>query len=98
MSSKYSPPTFIDSAAGYPEYKRKLERCARITKIDKKQQAEVVLYYLEGHPSGIQEKIDTTLGDKIIDDGLQKIITYLDTIYAEDEMTDAWTKYKKFVH
>ena len=98
-SSKYSPPTFIDSAAGYPEYKCKLERWARITKIDKKQQAEVVLYHLEGHPSGIQEKIDATLGDKIIDkdDGLQKLNAYLDTIYAEDEMRDAWAKYKKFV-
>ena len=47
--------------------KKKLLRWSRITKHDPKQQAEVVLYYLEGHPSGIQEKIDTALGQSIID-------------------------------
>ena len=66
--------------------------------MDKKQQAEVVVYHLENHPSGIQEKIDTTLGDAIQDkeDGLEKLIKYLDEIYAEDDMTTAWTSYKKF--
>ena len=98
-SSKFNPPKFIDSGAGYAEYKRKLERWSRITKHELKKQAEVVLYHLEGHPSGIQEKIDTALGDEIIDkdDGLQKLIKYLDGIYAEDEMTEAWHKYKQFI-
>ena len=95
----YDPPKFIEDASGYSEYRRKLERWARITKVEKKQQAEVVLYHLEGHPSQIQEKIDTALGDKIVDkeDGLQQLITYLDSIYGEDDMVDAWSKYKKFV-
>ena len=75
----YAPPTFIDDASTYPEYKRRLERWSRITKVDKKLQAEVVVYHLENHPSGIQEKIDTALGDAIIDkdDGLKKLIEYL---------------------
>ena len=62
----------MESASGYAEYKRKLERWSRITSVEKKKQAEVVLYHLENHPSGIQEKIDTALGDKLIDkdDGL----------------------------
>ena len=60
--AKVEPPKFFDSASGYPEYKLKLQRWSRITKRDKKQQAEVVLYHLEGHPSGIQQKIDTALG------------------------------------
>ena len=95
----YQPPKFIEDASRYPEYRRKLLRWSRITKVDKKQQAEVVLYHLEGHVSGIQEKIDTALGDEIVDkeDGLTKLINYLDSIYAEDDMVDAWTKYKKFV-
>ena len=59
----------------------------------------MVLYHLEGHPSGIQDKIDTALGDKIVDadDGLTQLIAFLDGIYAEDEMTEAWTKYKQFI-
>ena len=99
MSSKYDPPKFIDNSYEYPEYKNKLRRWSRITKVDKKLQADVVVYHLEGHPSRIQEKIETSLGDTIIgkDDGLDKLIGYLDTIYAEDELTDAWLNYKMFI-
>ena len=99
MSSKVLPPKFIDDASGYPEYKKKLLRWSRITKVEVEKQAEVVLHYLEGHPSGIQEKIDTALGEEIEDqvDGMKKLIEYMDSIYAEDEMTTAWTKYKEFV-
>ena len=98
-SSKFVPPKFIDDASEYAEYKKKLLRWARITKTDPKQKAEVVLYHLEGHPSGIQIKIDTALGDEIVDkeDGMDKLVVYLDSIYKEDEMTNMWTKYKKFV-
>ena len=99
MSSIKEPPAFFDDPSGYAEYKHNLLRWARLTKVDKKQRAEVVLYHLRGHSSGIQEKIDTALGDAVEDkeDGLQKLVEYLDTIYAEDEMTSAWTKYKQFV-
>ena len=99
MSSKYDPPKFIDNTYEYPEYKKKLQRWSRITKVDKKLQADVVVYHMEGHPSCIQDKIETSLGDTIIgqDDGLTKLIAYLDTIYAEDELTDAWLNYKKII-
>ena len=100
-SSKFVPPKFIDDSSQYAEYKRRLERWSRLTKTDPKQQAEVVLYHLEleNHPSGIHEKIDTAIGDEIIEeeDGMKKLIDYLDSIYQEDEMTDMWLKYKKFV-
>ena len=62
----YNPPEFINDASEYPEYKRRLKRWSRITKVDKSQQAEVVVYLLEKHPSGIQDKINTALGDKIV--------------------------------
>ncbi len=97
-SSKFLPPKFVEDASGYPEYKRKLMRWSRITKVEAAQQAEVVLYHLEGHHSGIQEKIDTALADEIVDkaDGLAKVIKFLDSIYAEDELSLAWFKYKQF--
>ena len=89
---------FIDNASEYAEYKRKLQRWTRITNEAKKDQAEVVLYYMEDHASGMQSKIDFALGDSIIgkEDGMEKLITYLDGIYAEDEMTEALTRYKEF--
>ena len=98
----------MDDSSGYPEYKLKLLRWSRITKIAKNKQAEYVVYNLEDHPSGIQEKIDTAIGGEIEDqddgmiedqdDGMTKLIAFLDTIYAEDEMSEAWTKYKEFTH
>ena len=99
MSSKYDPPQFMDDNSGYPEYRKKLMRWSRITKVKPEKMAEVVLYHLEGHPSGIQTKIDTALGDAVEDkvDGLEKLIAFLDTIYKEDEMTEAWNKYKAFI-
>ena len=99
MSSKALPPKFIDDASGYPEYRKNLLRWSRISKVENEKQAEVVLYHLQGHPSGIQEKIDTALGDQVEDkaDGLKKVVDFMDTIYAEDDMTTAWTKYKEFI-
>lgn len=98
-ASKLEPPRFFDDAAGYPEYKRKLERWSRITKIAQAKQAEYVVYHLEDHPSGIQEKIDIAIGADIEDavDGMGKLIKFLDEIYAEDEMSEAWNKYKDFI-
>ena len=98
MSTKHLPPQFINSASEYPGYRRKLERWCRLTKVEQKKQADTVVYYLEGHPSGIQSKIDTALGDTIVekDDGMTKLLEYLDSIYGVDDMTDALTKYKKF--
>ena len=99
MTSKIDPPKFINDASEYPEYRRMLLRWSRITKVKPEQQAEVVLYHLQGHSSGIQSKIDTALGDAVENevDGLTKVIEYMDTIYKEDEMTEAWTKYKQFI-
>ena len=79
MSKSITPPRFIDDAAEYDGYKRKLKRWSRITKTPAKLQAETVLHYMEDHPSGIQEKIETALADEIIDkeEGMDKLIAYL---------------------
>ena len=96
---KVEPPKFMDDASGYPDYKNKLLRWSRITKVAANKQAEYVVYNLGDHHSGIQEKIDTALGAEIEDkdDGIKKLIEFLDTIYAEDEMSMAWNKYKDFI-
>jgi hypothetical protein len=56
------------------------------------------LYHLQDHPSGIHQKIDTALGDEIVeqDDGLTKVIAFLDTIYKADDLALMWSKYKRF--
>ena len=54
--------------------------------MDRKHPAKVVVYHLEGHSSGFQDKIDTALGDEIQDkaDKMEKLIKYLGRIYPED--------------
>ena len=98
MSSKVHPPTFISDASQYIKYKRSHLRWSRITKVEKKNQAEYAVYHLQDHPSGIHQKIDTALGDDIVekDDGLTKLIAYLNGIYKDDEMALMWSKYQMF--
>ena len=59
----------------------------------------MVVYHLEGLVLGIQEQIDETLVDNTIgdEDGMDTLIAYLNSVYAGDDMTDEWTKYKMFV-
>ena len=58
----------------------------------------MVVYSLEGHPSRIKDKIEVKIGAKLEDNekGIELLLEYLDEIYQEDEMSDAWTKYKNF--
>ena len=99
MAKNHAPPSFIKEPHEYLEYRKRLQRWSRITKVEKKHQAEVVVYNLEGDPSGIQEKIDTALGDQIVEkeDGMEKLIEYLDRIYKEDDMTTAWLTFREFI-
>ena len=99
ISSKmFEPPAFLSEAKNYDSYKEDLYMWSRITSVPKKNQAEVVVYGLEGHSSGIKEKIILNIGDKIKEneDGIKELVTFLDTIYKADEMADAWAKYKAF--
>ena len=97
-SRTYEPPAFVSESKSYSTYKTDLYMWSRITSVPVKNQAEVVVYGLEGHPSGIKEKITINIGDKIKDaeDGIAQLVKYFDTIYEEDEMAAAWGKYKTF--
>ena len=102
MSQNLQPPSFISDTKSYAEYKEDLKRWSRLTSLDKKLQAEMVVYHLDGHPSRIKEKITTQIGDKLQGtadgtvDGITALINFLDTIYGKDDMADVWDKYKNF--
>ena len=99
MSSKYlDPPAFIGPKRTYAQYRADLMMWSRITPIKDENQAEVVVYNLEGHSSGIKEKIMIKVGDKLENnkEGIKELVKYLDGVYKEDDMSDAWTKYKNF--
>ena len=96
--SSIEPPAFISESKSYAEYKADLNMWSRITSLDKKVQAETVVYRLEGHPSRIKEKILTQLGDKLQDNenGIKELLDFLDKIYTKDDMADAWDKFSEF--
>ena len=98
MAQNIQPPSFISETKTYAEYKQDLKRWSRISTLDKKLQAEIVIYYLDGHPSRIKEKIVTKIGDDLIgkEDGIDLLLKFLDTIYGKDDMADVWDKYKLF--
>lgn len=92
------PPTFISENKTSASYKKDLRMWSRIISIPKISQAEVVVYGLEGHPTGIKEKIILNIGESLeeAENGIDLVLTFLDTIYQEDDMSAAWTKYKSF--
>ena len=98
MASRIEPPTFVSDKKSYAAYKADLKMWSRITSLEKKVQAEMVVYCLEGDPSRIKEKITTQLGEKLVnnEDGINELIKFLDTIYTKDDMADAWDKFGDF--
>ena len=98
--SSYSepPPAFVSDKKSYAEYNKDFEMWSRITSLDPKLQAEVVVYRLEGDPSRIKEKIVTQIGDKLKDnpDGIKELTTFLDGIYKKEDMAEAWDRYSEF--
>ena len=65
ISAKIDPLTFVSQTKLYVTYKKDLKMWSRITSIVKKLQAEVVIYSLDGHSSGLKEKIQVGIGDKL---------------------------------
>ena len=84
---------FISDTKSYAEYMADLNLWSRITSLEKKLQADVVVYRLEGHPTRIKEKITTQLGDTLQnnEDGIKELLIFMDSIFLEDDMADAWT-------
>ena len=98
MASNIEPPSFVSNTKTYAEYKEDLKRWSRLTSLEKKYQADMVVYRLDGHPSGVKEKIVTQIGSVIEgkEDGIEQLIKFLDGIYAKDDMADTWEKFKDF--
>jgi hypothetical protein len=88
----------VSEKKSYAEYKADLQMWSRITSLDAKVQAEMVVYRLEGDPSRIKEKIVTQIGDKLTgnENGIQVLLEFLDGIYKKEEMADAWDRYLEF--
>ena len=98
MAQNCEPPSFLSETKTYSEYKDDLERWSRLSGLDKKLQAEMVVHRLDGHPSRIKEKIVTNIGSSLVGnaDGVKELIKFLDSVYGVDDMADVWERYKAF--
>ena len=67
MSNVLKTPDFISENKSFSSYERDLRRWSRLTTLAKNKQAEWIVLHLEGHPSGIKEKIETQIGDSLED-------------------------------
>ena len=67
VTKSFEPPAFVSKTKSYAAYKADLKRWSRITAIDRKLQAEVVVYSLDGDPSGIKDKINVGIEKKLED-------------------------------
>ena len=65
MSANIEPSPFLSHAILYATYKKDLKMWSRITSIEKKLQAEVVVYNLDGHSLGIKDMIQIGIRDKL---------------------------------
>ena len=97
-TNNVEPPAFLSATHGYEEYKADLKMWSRLTPLDAKLQAEMVVYKLTGHPSRIKEKIMTQMGAKLEGNanGITELITFLDGIYDVDDMSTVWASYNDF--
>ena len=57
-----------------------------------------MIHFLDGHESGIKEKIDNGLSDEKLTnkDGIKNLLGFLADIYKKDTISDAFDKYKEF--
>ena len=85
--SRIEPPRFVDHIKLYAIYKMDLKIWSQITSIEKKAQAEVIVQILDGHSSGIMEKIQAGIRDIFEGNkqGIEVLINFLDDIHPKKE-------------
>ena len=92
MSKTLEPPGFISELKSFETYQKDLKRWAMLTLVEKEKQALLVLHYLDGHPSGIKEKVDAELEDDKLHcaDGIKNLLEFFEKIYKKDSLADTF--------
>ena len=92
------PPAFISETNSFATYKRDLRRWAKLTDLEDDQKADMVVHCLDGHSSGIKEKIDTQIEEEKLscDEGIENLLAFLEGVYEVDEWSDSYEKYIAF--
>ena len=93
---KLEPPSFISETKTFEAYKRDVERWTKLTEVKEELQALLIVHHLDGHVSGIKEKIDNALEEKNLacKEGVINLLKFLEGIYKKDSISDAFENSK----
>ena len=96
MAMKIQPPDFRKKS--YDRYKQELSAWKEVTEMDKKKQGIAVALTLPDDETGIREKIfeEMDLEELKTDDGLNKLLIFMDKHLGKDELTDGFEKFEDF--
>ena len=99
MSKLNVPIPKFSSDKPYDRYKAEIEAWAEATDTEKKKHGILVALSLpEDDVSQIRDKVfsEIELNDLKVDDGLTKLVKYLDTQFAKDDLTETYERYIAF--
>ena len=95
MATRIQPPIFNSAKKTYEHYKQELLAWQKVTDLPKSKQGLVIYLPLpDEDEKRIKEKIsdEVELGDLEKDDGLHKLIKYMDSQLNKDDLEDQWAK------
>ena len=97
MAMKIKTPEY--KSGYYERYRLELEAWREITDLDKKKQGIAIALTLpEDDESGIREKVfdELSIADLKAEDGLDKLLTFMDKKLKKDDLADSWEKFSSF--
>ena len=99
MTTKIKIPTFCPTTDDYDTYRNEIEIWKIIGKVDKKEQAIMLVYELKkDDPSGIREKVlnEVPITDLNSDGGLKVFTDFMDKHFKKDESVATYEAYLNF--
>ena len=99
MTTKIRVPTFNSETDDYETYKNEIEFWKVIGKVDKKEQALLLVYELKkDDPSGIRGKVlsEMEISTLNADTGLAEYIKFMDKHFKKDESVSTYSAYLNF--
>ena len=94
VSKFLEPPSFIGENKNFETYQKDLKRWTMLTTIEVDKQALMVMHFLDGHVSGIKEKINESIDERVLEskEGIQALLTFFEEIYKKDSLADGYEK------
>ena len=99
MSSYKNPPQFESTTKPYERYIEELKAWCMVTDLEEEKQGIATALSLpENDPSGVRDEVfnQVTLGKLNKTDGVEILMTYLDSLFKKDELSEVYERYINF--